>query len=464
MKILCLGHHTQGLIAACMLAKSGMDVTAVAFDNDSSYVEFHDGFKTGPVTHIPFALPSYIVNELDLDSYGFSADKIHPVTNPFEKLPFYDGLKELVVMFQSLNDYRPPYNEKSWRDTWNTFEIGRILSGYGDDIQSLFAKSATLSLIDLLDATPLSDGDKGEIIALCCLGSKTDPAAVGSAAAILPAMIPFVENNAVLIRGSIHRLSSALRDAAMALGVTLITEQKISRILMGDNAIDTVILDDESELRADHYIVDFDPVTFFADYLSDFSLSPAFRNRVASDKNTKETIRVKMALSESLSIPNTIIAPSANYLTQARYDMKKEGGSQYPVLSIIDVTQESPNFAEDGVCVLDITAQYFEPGLEIENAEALKAAVIQALWGVDEIIHDKVIYVDVMAVNSQFGQPTFIGTMPLLQLFKVFSGYHALAYDMPIDNVIFAGYGGGTCAHYHTYNGGARVANLLQSL
>ena len=54
--------------------------------------------------------------------------------------------------------------------------------------------------------------------------------------------------------------------------------------------------------------------------------------------------------------------------------------------------------------------------------------------------------------------------MPLLQLFKVFSGYHAIAYDLQIQNAIVAGYGMGAANHYHTYDGGERVAHLLQTV
>lgn len=460
-EIFVLGQHTQGLITACLLAKSGNHVSIAQFPNDTSYEEFTDGCKTGPVVHMPLVLPHYIVDTLQLDSYGFELPST-PIDNPFQKLPFYDGLKKLIEMFQSLDMERPPYREKAWRDTWSTFEISRVLAEYDTDIQSLFAKSATLSLNDLLMATDLNDSDQAQIISLCTIGAKTNPSNAGTAMAILPAMAMFESEKHILLQGSLHSLSTALRESAMALGVNIIDNTKIRKIQTHDNVIQSVIMDDETEVVADHYVLDFDPVTLFDEYLNDYSISPAFKNRVFPKQNLKECIHVKMVVSGDFDIPQ-IIAPSVEYIQQARSDLKSDGGSQKPVLSIVNVSKNTTGLSPAGHIVLSVIAQYFEPNLD--NDDAIIMAVKQSmLENIDGLNDDNIIHASVHKMPSQFGQPTFNTAMPLLQLFRVFAGHHSIAYDMPIENLVVAGYGGGTANHHHTFNGGERVATLLQSL
>jgi len=396
--ILVLGQHTQGLIAAGLLAKSGHHVTCVGFPDDTSYAEFLDGYKTGPVVHLPFAIPSYIVDELGLKSYGFTVPE--SLKNPFQKLPFYDGLKTLLSMFETMHENRPDYNEKGWRDTWNTFEIGNMLSRYDADIQSLFTKSATLSLVELLKASDVDDATQAEIITLCVLGTKMSPS-------------------------------------------------------------NTIILDDEQELSADHYIFDFDPVRLFDEFLDNYSIAPAFKNRVHPSKNKKECVHVKMAVPADINIPQ-FIAPAVDYIKNARLDMKSDGGSQSPILSIVSTMGQS-ELSPEGTVALDIIAQYFEPDLNNDDAilQAVKQAMIDNIDGLDD---DKIIHTSIHPTATQFGQATFSSAMPLLQLFKVFSGYHAIAYDLPINNALVVGYGMGTANHYHTYDGGERVASVFQSM
>ena len=229
---------------------------------------------------------------LALESHGLEIPK-EQLKNPFKKLPFYDGLKTLVDMFQSLEDTRPDYKEKAWRDAWGTFEIGRVLSEYDTDIQNLFAQSSTLSLIDLVNASELDDAEQAEIIAICTLGSKTDPSAQGSAAAILPAIAIFEQKNCSYFYGSGYNLVTALKQASLSNNVTIITEQHVESIEAEGKIITNVTLNGGDMLNADHYVLDYDPVTLFKQYLNNYSILPAFKNRIIPKQNVKECIRAR---------------------------------------------------------------------------------------------------------------------------------------------------------------------------
>lgn len=466
MKTLILGASVQGLIAAGLLSRAGIAVHVVEFP-EPYYNEFEKGYKTGPVIHVPFALSKDVVDALDLESHGLEIPS-HAIENPFKKLPFYDGLTHLLKAFQSLDDNKPAYKEKAWRDTWGTFELGRILSGYDADVQSLFAKSTTLSLADLLAATSLDDAAKAQIMANCVMGSKTDADAKGSAAAILPAMAAYEDEGSVMIAGSVHSLLKSLKQAAMSYGAEFHEGKTIQSVELEGGAIESVTLNDDEKLTADYYCVDCDPAIFFEKYSDLNALPPAFRNRVAPSQNLCESIHVQMVLSQCPDALRNhhIVAPSPHYMTEARTDFKKDGGSQLPMVSIVNVTDAFAGFIPDGQFVFDILAHYFDPSMA-ENESTREAQILVVIQALDKEfpgIADHIIHSNMRVMNTQGGQANFMGGMPLLQLFKIFFGHHAIGYDAPYHNLLIAGYGAEACAHYHVHKGGVRVASLLQSL
>ena len=465
--ILIMGGQIQGLIAASLMAKQGMQVQVIDFDyQGDDYREFAKGHHTGPVTHMPFALPQSIVDELDLKSHT-QGDLNHSIENPFESLPFYDGLCQLLKAFRSLDDNRPAYKEKAWRDAWGTFELGRILAGYDAKTQALFAQSTTLSLVELLNAVDIDEALKAKITAQCILGSRTDPNAMGSAASILPAMAVF-ENEGILIQGSLNPLLKTLKQIAMIYGVQFIEGQTIATIEQSNGEITSITTDGGEQLHADYFVLDSDPVVFFEQFGQGFSMPPAFNNRVIQSQNIRESVHVQLSLN---ALPSdlgaqTILAPSIEYIINARTDYKRDGGSQLPVCSIINITKHNDDAAPNGHYVLDVLSHYFDPQLR-NDAGACKAQImttIQALAKLYPDIPDSITHSAIRPMNSQAGQANIMGSMALLQLFKVFFGHHAMGYDIPFNNLLVAGYGNEACNHYHVYNGGARVANLLHSL
>jgi len=457
MTVLILGQNIQGLIAGAMIAKSGAQVTILDFET-KDYTEFHQGYKSGPVTHAPFAMPRYLADMLGLGHYGFEAPKTPP-HNPFQALSFYNGLTVLLEMLRSLDLHRPPYREKAWRDTWGTFQVGNILSQYDATIQDLFARAATVSLVELIDAGGVSDTQKESILGACLMGAKTDPTAAGSAASILPAMMAYEAEDTYCIQGSLHGLTRALKQAAMSFGAEIITDKTIRKIMATDGTIQSVIMTDESEYAGDVVMIDHDPVDLFATYLSDYTLPPNFMNRIRPEGNTKYAVRARIALNASLSDNGNIHAVSC---LRAFEDFKADGGSQYPALSIVNVSQSHASLAPEGHNVLDVMAQYFAP--DLDNDEAIIQAIKQSLVKMMPLIEPQIISIHLSPVESQAGQPSFNTAMPFLQLLRIFSGHHALAYDLPFDNAVMAGYGAAACAHPHVMDGGERAATLYQSL
>ena len=428
--VLILGQNIQGLIAAGLLAALGDDVSVIEFQNEP--------FTN--VAHIPFAIPNHIIQRLELEKYGLEIPET-PV-NPFKKLPFYSGLTKLINTFNSLEDGRPAYNEKSWRDAWNIFELSRILSDCDSDIQSLFSQIGSASLIELLDVAQLSEQDKTEIVAHCILGAKTDPYVQGSAASILPAMMVFEQKDCVVFQGHIENLVEALTQSAAANNVKFHTDNGIQSIDTHNNAIEKITTVNGDELSANHYVLDYDPVWLFRDYLMDYKIAPAFKNRIFPKQNLKECVHIRA----DISLGGGISAPSMQYIKIARHDMKNTGVSSHPMVSIVGN---------------DIIAQYFDA--DADDGQIVSAVRDVIIKNNPDINHGD-LNLKLLPMATQFGQPTFVGAMPLLQLIKVISGYHSIGYDLPLRNLLIAGYGQGAASHYHTHEGGIRVANLLQSL
>ena len=437
MSLVVLGHNVQGLIAASLVAQSGAPVTVLAFPDD----------EANHVTHIPFALPKDTIDALGLNNHGFITPE--PISNPFLKLPFYDGLKKVLDMMVSLDIHRPPYDEKGWRDTWATFEVGHILSQYDHAIQDLFARSATLSLVELLDAANLATEDKEAIMQACLCGSKTDPNLKGSAASILPAMAAYDNDDAIIVSGHIDHLVNALKGAAMGFGADIVEGKFIRKISIDDQSIHSVIMDDETEYYGDLIVLDHDPVEIFRLYTPEFSPPAAFMNRIRPDANTKYCVLATVELTRPVSMPFDATKISSEL---AYTDFKADGGSQYPVLSIAQVSEATYH----------ILAQYFEP--DLDNDDAISQAITQSLNTLIPGIKDNIKDITIKPAGSHVGYPSFTGGMPILQMLKIFSGHHALAYDLPLSNAVMAGYGAGACAFPHVAQGGERAATLYQSL
>jgi phytoene dehydrogenase-like protein len=307
----------------------------------------------------------------------------------------------------------------------------------------------------------LNDNQKGAIIAATTLGAKTDPEAPGSAAAIIPAIAPFRQKSAYLIKGGLHQLMQSIRKAAESFGAEIISDRTIRKIAVTDGVIQSVIMSDETEHAADHYVVDHDPVSFFGQFLEGYSPPPAFLNRVKPESNIKNCVSIKVAVSDTVDLDTAIIAPNANYVTTALKDMKADGGSQFPILSLVNVSKGSDYLAPEGHTTLDVIAQYFVH--DLEHQDPILKAVNQALVKAYPALEGAIVDMSLSSVATQCGLPTFMGTMPLLPLLKIFGGYHSMAYDCPMDNVLIAGYGEGSVGHHHVHDGGERIAFLYDS-
>lgn len=438
MKVVTLGFNIQGLIASALMARNGIDVTIVPCDDGAERLPIH-------ATHLPFAIPDYILTALDI-----TVETVQP-DNPFEKLPFYDGLKDLLGMFRGLEDSRPDYNEKAWRDTWGTFEIARILAKYDAETQALFAQSTTLSLTGLLDKTDLADADKAAIIHNTIIGSKTDPNREGTAAAILPAMAKFNHQDSRIFYGDLSALCDALKATAEKQGAKCADGQYIQQIATEGDAIRSVQLSGGDILTADYYCLDYDPIMFIRKYLKDYSLPPAFKNRLQPDKNLKN-FRYFTASCEggidSFGAPDSVAA-----INNALQDFKDHGMSKQPMISVQPMAGGR----------LDIIAQYFDPSLADDDT-GIAEAVIKAIEASNPSVKGTIKDLRQQPLPTQFGQPSFASALPLLTLFKVFFGHHAIAYDMPVQNMVVCGYGNHSETHHHVQRGGERAANLLQSL
>lgn len=501
-KVVIIGSGYQGLIAAGLLAKAGVSVQVVETQINNDYAEFLRGYRTGPCTHLPVTLPYAVVDALSLESHGLDVTTLKPqifaphsndeggftvTDNPFVNLPFFDSLAYLETALQQLEYSRPPYKEKAWRDTWGTFELGRLLANSSAETQKIFADSAAMSLQGLLDRVDMPQLEKSIIESLAVLGSRTDPVVKGSACAIISAFAAFnATRESYTLTGSLHEVIKALKQSAMTFGVQFVEGQVLSSVTVKDGAIESVTLDGGETITANYFVTDCDPVNFFDSYIDASVVPPAFKTRLSKDQFLKETVHLKMAVTqlprfrclhartdvEDMLSGQIIIAPDPSYIADARADMKKDGGSQLPVISMVIPSLKSRSLAPDGTHSLSIMAQYFSADLpdDKETNDAIILACIQAIDayapGFADTIKHCVMTRGMKFVEScsQFGQPHFSGSMPLLQLFKIYFGHHALGYDLPLSNLVMAGYGSEATTKPHILQGGQMAANLLQSI
>jgi len=500
--IIIINTGYQGLIAAGLMAKAGLSVKIVETDIHDEYGEFTQGYRTGPCAHLPINLPYGIVDELSLEAHGLDVSTLKPrifcpystdqdgfmvMDSPFAHLPFLDSLAYLETALQQLEYSRPPYKEKAWRDTWGTFEMGRLLVNTSPETQQIFVDSSSMSLQGLLERIDLPQYEKAALEAFTLLGSRTDPTVKGSSCILIPAYAAFnTANNAYTISGSLHQLIKILKQAAASFGVQFVEGQVLSSVNVIDGAIESIKMDGGEVSSVDYVVTDCDPVSFFEKYIDPSVIPPAFQTRLARDQFMTETVHLKMAVSglprfsclpdqsaasEILS-GQILIAPDPDYIAAARADAKKDGGSQLPVISMIIPSLQEQSLAPEGDHSLSIMAQYFATDLpdDEDTKEAVALACIQTIDVYAPGFSDTVKHCEVtkgpqfVEGYSQFGQPHFSGNVPLLQLFKIYFGHHVLGYDLPLSNLVMAGYGSEATSKPHILHGGEMAANLLQSI
>ncbi|MAS87500.1 MAG: hypothetical protein CMH30_05945 [Micavibrio sp.] len=518
--ILGIGH--QSLIAATYLAKKNYKVCVLEsptlLPGSTPYEEFHEGVKTGPCAHMPVTISPEVIEDLNLESHGFSMSENHSsvfvpskeqahlfIGKNFEQtqqniatlsakdgnvfFDMHDNLSRLAELFESLDKDMPDYTQKGWKDLWAVFETARHLSSDNKDLQEFFTKIMKMSLKDFLDAHFENDLVKGMLSFHATIGSMVNPSKEGSASA-LGVFILGLGTSALYrgdwqpIRGSLQPYMKALTQSAMNFGVHFATSATVQKILIENNHFKGIETDD-GIFTSPILIADTNPHKMFLDLMEPEKLPPEFKMRVESLGGVSGFIRVKLALKElpqftclngADPIPylqsDVTLSPDIGFIQTAYDQTMSDGGSQRPGVSLVFPSLKSPELAKDGLYACSLLGQYFEPNLPDteENRTAVAKAIISTVNDFAPNFLESIVgFLSVMgsALDKTIGPLNTDltgGALPLLKMFQRKFSHHALMADIPFEGIYMCGYGPESSANAHVLNAGKSVADYVSTI
>ncbi|HEY8963647.1 MAG TPA: NAD(P)/FAD-dependent oxidoreductase [Alphaproteobacteria bacterium] len=518
--IVGMGH--QGLTCANLLAQSGLSVAVLDITSPVpgglSYDLFAEGCRTGPCAHAPVPVDQSLAERLGLEDRGFMmkpeqtcsfapasmkdgnylfatasrAATQREIARISEVdadafMNFSDEVHNLSTILDQVGANLPPYSQDGWKDLWGVFETGRLLSEGGDAAQSLFAKLMNSSLEQAVSDMFQSPQVRAFITAQATMASMTVPSRKGSAASLIQYMLGLGGHRPYRgdwqpLRGSLHHYLTALTQGAIDRDVSFFPGQTAVRLKIEGDRVTGVVLSDNDVIESAVVIADLNPLTLFDQMIGNDNLPSDLQMRLVPLRQGGGFVRLKVALSampkfasltgssdQSFLSGEILMAPSPDYISEARKDAKAEGGSHRPVISMVIPSLTSDNLAPQGQHVASIIAQYYEPGLpnDADNWGAIAGSVYAALEtvapGFSKLINTTAVYMgdNMTRTIGPINRESLGGGHPLTQLFGGLFGHHGLGASIPYANLIMCGYGPEASASPHFNRGGETAASMI---
>lgn len=410
--VLIIGGGHNGLVCACYLAKAGKKVTVVErrhiVGGAAVTEEFHPGFKNSTASYTVSLLNPKIIKDLNLEKHGLKfilrpQSNFYPHPNG-ESLSFFTDIKktqaevakfsqhdaDLLPKFYAMLEAvanllrdellrTPPNIGGGFADLMKAGSFGlrakKLSAEQRQSAMDMFTKSAS----DLLNGWFESDRVKAAFAFDSIVGNYGAPSTPGSAYVLLHHV--FGEVNGVQgawghAVGGMGAITTAMRAEAESLGVEVLTEKAVDKVIIKDGIAVGIALENGDELFARQVAANVGPKLLYSQMVDKKHLSDDFNRRVKGFKVGSGTFRMNVALSELpdfLAAPGIedqahhksgiILAPSMDYMERAFYDAKIFGWSASPIIEMLIPSTVDDSLAPEGKHVASLFCQQFAPEL-----------------------------------------------------------------------------------------------------
>jgi len=169
-------------------------------------------------------------------------------------------------------------------------------------------------------------------------------------------------------------ITQAMAKEAAVLGVEILLDAAVARVLVKDSRAVGVALEDGSELMAKCVVSNLNPKLLFQQLIEPGVVDAEFGQRIAAYKCGSGTFRMNVALSELPRFTchpepgphhasGIIMAPSLQYMEQAYFDAKVSGWSSKPIVEILIPSVVDDSLAPKGQHVASLFCQHVSPTL-----------------------------------------------------------------------------------------------------
>ncbi len=404
------GHN--GLVCAWYLARSGLKVTICearpVVGGAAVTEEFHPGFRNSVASYTVSLLNPRVIADMDLHGHGLRIVE-RPIANLLpidsstylklggelartqaefakfsrrdaEILPaYYTMLDEIGDVLRGLAQQTPPNLGDGVAGVLRAVRQSRGLAslslGRKGDLLDLFTESARGFLDGWFESSPVKAAFGFDAV----VGNYASPDSPGSAYVLLHHTFGEVNGkkgawgHAI---GGMGAITQAMAQACAALGVEIMTDAPVRRVLVDGGKAAGVELADGRRIAAGIVAANVNPSLLFQHLVAPADLPAHFRARIARYRNGSGTFRMNVALSELpdfTCLPGKamaehhqsgiVIAPSLDYMDEAYRDAKAFGWSKRPIVEMLIPSTIDDSLAPPGQHVASLFCQQFAPVL-----------------------------------------------------------------------------------------------------
>ncbi len=426
-KVVIVGGGHNGLVCACYLARAGAAVTVLerrSLLGGAAVTEsFLPGFRNSVASYTVSLLHPKIIKDLHLYEHGLQI--LSRRINNYLPLPDGDALISYpdADLMQAELARLSPHDARAWpafmaqmakvvpiiRDIM--LQTPPALTGFvGSDIIKLFRLSRHYLAADnntplfLLKLFAVSAGemrdDVFESAAVKALlgfdavvGNYGSPYTPGSAYVLLHHVVGETNGTSGAwghAVGGMGAISDAIAKEAATLGVKLVTDTPVARVLVAAGQAHGVLTHAGDEIAADLVVANVNPALLYNNLLPTEAVHPDTHAHFAQYKCQSGTFRMNVALShlptfrarqvDSALEGGIILAPSLDYMDRAYTDARQHGWSQQPIVEMLIPSLVDHSLAPPGQHVASLFCQQFDPSLR-ENWDIHRDAAIAAIFG-----------------------------------------------------------------------------------
>jgi phytoene dehydrogenase-like protein len=500
--VIVIGAGHNGLVAATLLAKSGLNVIVLERTDRAGgcvrTAEIAPGFR-GPALAHAAAIDPDLVRSLALERHGLQiarpdADACAPTANgrtlvlwrdprqaarelqafsakDAERYPlFVDSVRATSGVLRALFEAPPPsIDDPSAGDLLGALKAGRAFRSLGKADAYRLLRWLPMAAADFAGEWFESEPLRATVAAGGVLGAFLGPWSAGSTAQLL--LMAARERHPIasgwFARGGVGAVADALTGAAREAGVEIRTGVETVRInVQGDGAVG-VTLQDGRELTSRAVVSNVDPKRTFLNLVDPAHLDPEFRRRIQNIRTNGTLAKINYAVSRLPQLAGLAsldeqqraaamsgrvrLSPTVDDIERA-FDAAKYGSiADTPWIELTVPSLMDSSLAPSGQHVISAYAQYAPYQLrgttwEIERERVGKVATATieryAPGFASTIIAQQTITpLDLERTYGLTGGHIFHGELALDQLFVARPALGWARYTTPIRNLYLCGSG-----------------------
>ena len=402
-----IGGGHNGLVAAAYLARGGKKVLVLErrplVGGCSVTEEIWPGYRVSTAAYLSSLLQDRIVQELDLQHWGYRVDAKDPSffsafpdgrylffwgdeqktlseitkfsARDAEAFPKYEAhLEQLARFVESLLLTTPPEFPPTRPGHFLDYlKLAASLRKLSRKETVGLVKIFTQSAADLLDEWFESPELKVTLATDGVIGANGGPRSPGTAYILMHHVMGGVGGRRGLwgfVRGGMGAISEAIASAARHAGVEIRTDAEVDRLIIRDGEATGVVLKNGNEFAAKQFASNLDPKRTFLDLVGEKHLDSEFVEGIRKFRIEGTSLKMNLALNglpDFRACPGTPgpqhkatmhICPSIEYVERAWDDAKYGRPSAKPLLEMTVPTMYDPSLAPQGRHIMGIFLQY----------------------------------------------------------------------------------------------------------